>query len=177
MFSSIRKIFALLSSTERRQLPWLFLAFVIMALLEVAGIASIMPFLAMVTNPEMIHTNRLLQWFYSAFGSPSTRTFLFAIGGIVLALLVASNLMTMLTTWMLLSYSLMRNHSLSTRLLSKYLNQNYVYFLMRNSADLSANILGEVAQVTNGILVPGLNLLARAIVAIFILSLLFAVDP
>src|SRR5439155_9822621 len=104
-----------------------FFAVVIMALLEVVGIASIMPFLAMATNPNVIHSSRLLQWAYGAFGFSSTRTFLFATGGIVLALLIASNLMTVLTTWMLLWYSLMRNHSLSTRLLKKYLNKDYAY--------------------------------------------------
>ena len=177
MVDGIRKIVALFSDQERRQLPWLLLAVVLMGILEVAGIASVMPFLAIVTNPDTIQTSQKLHAIYQTFGFTSVKSFLVAIGAVVLLLIVLSNLVTGLTTWLLLGYSWMRNHTLSTRLLKNYLNQDYDYFLSRNTSDLSANILGEVAQVTNGVITPGLNLFARAIVAALILILLFLVDP
>ena len=148
-----------------------------MALFEVLGIASIMPFLALIANPDSIQTTPLLKHAYELGGFSNPRSFMFFFGAVVLGLLVVTNAFTALTTWMLYLFSWMRNHTLSSRLLRKYLYEDYSFFLARNSTDLSSNILGEVAQVTNGILVPGITMIAKAIVAIAILGLLVVVNP
>ena len=148
-----------------------------MAFLEVLGIASIMPFLALVANPDALQTNSFLKRAYENGGFSNPGSFMFCAGAVVLGLLILTNAFTALTTWLLYLFSWLRNHTLSCRLLSKYLFEDYSFFLMRNSTDLSSSILGEVAQVTNGILVPGITMIAKAIVAAAILGLLIVVNP
>jgi len=67
MASIIRKILNLLTKRERKRLYMLFGAMAASALLEVAGIVSIFPFLDLVTDPSAIEDNRVFAWLYNFF--------------------------------------------------------------------------------------------------------------
>ena len=57
---TFKKIFDLLSPRERRQVFYLLIMILIMALLDVIGVASIMPFIAVLTNPDIVEKNPFL---------------------------------------------------------------------------------------------------------------------
>lgn len=173
----VRKVLDLLSGPERRKLYALFGAIVIMAIVQVAGIASIAPFLALVTNPGAIQSNDLLNWFYVTFAFESQQAFLIFAGIGLLAIVTAGNVFSMLVTWVLVRFSWMRGYSLSRRLLGHYLAMPYVFYLDRNTAVLGKNVLAEVKEVIAGVLIPGMQVLAKAIVATAIILLLIFVDP
>ena len=58
-----------------------------------------------------------------------------------------------------------------------YLHQPYRWFLSRNSADLGKTILSEVSQVIGNGIKPLMELIAKSILTIAIITLLFSVDP
>lgn len=167
----------LLSPRERRQVYLLMPGIVLMACLEVAGIAAISPFLSLVTNPESIQTSGLLQRIYTTFGFESTQSFVVFMGLVALALMVTSNLFALFMNWLLVRFAWLRNHSLSERLLAQYLAKPYTFFLERNTSEMGKNILAEVQQVVNGLLVPGMLTLANIIVVIFIFIFLVILNP
>jgi ATP-binding cassette, subfamily B, bacterial PglK len=167
----------LLSVRERRQVYLLMPGIVLMACLEVAGIAAISPFLSLVTNPESIETNGVLRWLYRTFSFESTQSFVVFMGLVALALLVTSNLFALFMNWLLVRFAWFRNHSLSERLLAQYLGRPYTFFLERNTSEMGKNILAEVQQVVNGLLVPGMLTLANIIVVLFILIFLIILNP
>ena len=55
----IKKILFLLTPSERKRAGLLLLMILIMALLDTIGVASILPFIAVLTNPELIETKFL----------------------------------------------------------------------------------------------------------------------
>lgn len=177
MFAVIRKIFDLLTVKERVKLYLICLALMIMALIEMAGIASILPFMAVVSNPDVIETNRWLNLFYRYFEFTRSQDFHFFLGTLVLGLLVFSNVFKALTTWMTLRYDNRLNYLLARRLLARYLARPYVFFLNRNTAEMGKNVLAEVRNLIAGVLSPGLQFLSSSFVSICILALLVAVDP
>lgn len=174
---AVGKLYALMSRGERRRFFLLLPPVTIMALLQVVGIASVLPFLALVTNPGVIETNSYLAWAYDFLGFGSVDSFLIFAGLAVLVLLVASNAFTAFTEYLLLRYSWHLNHSLSVRLLKEYLAKPYVFFLDRNTAGLATNILSEVKQAVRGFVLASLQLITRGIVTAFILGLLVALYP
>ena len=93
MFLIIKKIFALFTRNEKRQLCWLLVAVVFMAIIEVAGVASIMPFMMVVSNPEIINSNELLNWAYHAFHIDSVTQFLFLLGSLSLSVIIFNNIL------------------------------------------------------------------------------------
>ncbi|HZX00051.1 MAG TPA: ABC transporter ATP-binding protein [Trueperaceae bacterium] len=174
---AVKKLYQLVSPDERRKFFLLLPAVTIMALLQVVGIASVLPFLALVTDPSVVQTNDMLAWTYDLFGFTSTDSFLVFAGAAVLVLLVLSNAFTAFVEYLLLRFSWRLNHSLSVRLLREYLAKPYVFFLDRNSAGLATNILSEVKQAVRGFVLASLTLISRGAVTLFILGLLVALYP
>jgi len=173
----LRQVWAILSPEERRRFLWLQPLVVVTALIETAGLASIVPFLALLSDPTAIERHRVLKVSYEALGFTSTTSFFLAVGVGVFFLITLGNAVNALTTWSLLKFAWMGNHTLSLRLLESYLARPYSYFLLRNSADLAKNILAEVSQVVGGILVSMTHMLARSVVLLGILLTLLVLDP
>lgn len=175
--NQFRAILRLLSPRERWQMVLILLFMLPNALLQVAGVASVMPFIAVLAQPELMDTNPVLSRLYVYLGSPAPEHFLGMLAGIALLLLVLSNALAALTTWLIVRFSFMRMHNLSHRLLRHYINQGYGFFLQRNPSDLSKNILNEVNHLITGYLMPLLHLVANGTVVVALLSMLVIVDP
>ncbi len=171
------KVWAILAPAERRQLLALLPAVVVMALFETAGVASIVPFLGLLSDPAAIEKHALLRAWYQAGDFTSPNSFFFVVGLAVLLLVTVGNAISGATTWALLRFSWMGNHTLSLRLLGDYLRRPYEFFLAQNTADLSKNILSEVQSVVTGVLVQGVQLTARGCVVLFVVASLVVLDP
>jgi len=174
---TIKKLFALLTSREKRNLYLLFGAVLVMAGLEVVSVAAILPFLSVAADPSSIQETEQLRWVYETFQFQSQNAFLIALGLGAFGTLIASNAFIVLTTWSLYRYVWRRNHSLSRRLLKKYLDKPYEYFLTRNTSELSKNVLEEAKEVTAHLLLPGMEGAAKSIVALSIVAFLVYIDP
>ncbi len=55
--NTLKKILILLTSKERNRAILLLVMILIMAILDTIGVASIMPFIAVLTNPEIVEKN------------------------------------------------------------------------------------------------------------------------
>jgi ATP-binding cassette subfamily C protein len=154
----------------------LFAVVLVMAFLEMLSVASVLPFLSVAADPGKIQTNAWLNWVYGGLGFASANQFLLALAGGALLALLLSNAWLAATQWAQIRFAMGRSHSLSVRLLQHYLDQPYAFFLQRNSADLGKNILSETDQVT-AVLIAGLRLSAKAMMALAIVATLIAFDP
>ena len=148
-----------------------------MALLDAVGVASIMPFIAVLANPQLVETNALLAKVYETFNFTSTNLFLFSLGLLVFILLVLSLSLKAVTNYAQLRYTLLTEYSLGRRLVEGYLRQPYSWFLNKNSAVLGKNVLSEVSEVINQVMIPLLVFIAQFFVAFALLTLLMFIDP
>jgi len=177
ILESVRKVRELLSRSEKKRVLLLIPMITIMAVMQVVGVASVAPFLALVADPTAIEQNRYLAMAYDMLGFQSYQSFLIFAGVGALLLLLLSNLVSAATDWTLMRFSWSLNHELSKRILERYLHKPYVFFLNNNTARLGKNLLSEVKQVVKGFLVAGMKLIANLVVVLFILGLLVAVNP
>jgi ABC-type multidrug transport system fused ATPase/permease subunit len=177
MSSTIKKIFSLLSINERRKLYWLLVAMIVMAIMEVAGVSSIMPFMSVLSDPDIVSTNKWLNWLYIELHFTNIHQFLFFLGIVVLIALVLNNGFTACITWLIFKFTWQCNHNLSKRLLETYLYQPYQFFLNRNSSDLGKNILDEVRMFITFILLKLVMILKNSVLTISIVCLLLFIDP
>ena len=176
----IHKFLYLLSYHEKKRACLLLGMIMVMALIDMLGIASILPFIALLTNPELIETNYILKTafeFTSVFGVVTDRQFLFVFGIFVFLFLLFSLTFKALTFYAQTRFLAMREHSLAKRLVEGYLHQPYSWFLNRHSAQLGKTILSEISTVVSKGLTSLLNLISQSTVAISIMILLILVDP
>ena len=175
-----KKLFFLLTPKEIRLACWLLIMILIMALIDMIGVASILPFMAVLTNPSLIETNSILNKMFQIskiFGIENDQEFLFSLGIFVFLLLVFSLTFKALTTYVQLRFVSLREYSISKRLIEKYLYQPYSWFLGRHSADLGKTILSQVGEVVGGGIRPLMEVIAKSTVSIAIIFLLIIVDP
>jgi ABC-type multidrug transport system fused ATPase/permease subunit len=130
-----------------------------------------------VTQPGIVQTNQYFHEMYVLVGSPEIQRFLYFLGLLILVSLLISNLVSVLVTWLLLRFSHMVGFRFSRRIFDDYLHRPFDFFLGRNSAELSKNILSETDRATRGVLLPMLQVLARGVSIAFIIGLLIIADP
>jgi len=174
---NLKKILDLLDARERKQAGILLGMILVMALLDMIGIASIMPFMAVLANPSLIETNFILAIAYTKLGFQDSQGFIFGLGVLVFVLLVSSLAFKALTSYAQLRFSMMREYSIGRRLVEGYLNQPYSWFLDRHSADLGKNILAEVSVVIHSGMIPVMTIITQGVTAFALLVLLIIIDP
>jgi ABC-type multidrug transport system fused ATPase/permease subunit len=172
----VKKIVDLLTHEERKQAIKLFFLILAMAFFDLIGVASILPFVAVLTNPGLIETNAILSTVYSWLGS-GIHTFLIALGCVLFFLFMLSLGIKAATTYAQLNFVLMREYKISKRLIEGYLNQPFAWFLNRHSADLGKTLLLEVGAVVNQGLMPFVTLVAQSVITISLVALLLIVSP
>ena len=180
MVENFKKILYLLTTNERKRAVLLLILILIMALIEAIGVVSILPFMAVLTNPELIDTNIILNdmfQFSKKFGVENNKNFLIVLGILVFLTIVISLMFKLITTYAQIRFAEMRHYSISKRLVEGYLHQPYSWFLNHHSADLGKTILSEVSQVIALGLNPLIELISKSMVAIALISLLIIVDP
>jgi len=177
---TLHKFLSLLTPHEIKRAGLLFIMILLMALLDMIGVASILPFITVLVNPDIIETNIILnKMFYasSIFGVENNQQFLFALGVFMFLLLTITLGFKALTTYAQVRFVQMRQYSIGRRLVEGYLHQPYSWFLNHHSADIGKTILSEVAQVVASGIHPLIDLIARGMVVIAIVTLLVLTDP
>lgn len=175
-----KKLFLLLNRNEKIQSILILILISIMALLETIGIASILPFMAVLTNPNLIETNLILNKMFEIsyiFGVNSNQHFLFALGVFVFFMLIISQIFKIFTTYIQVRFIYMREYTLGKSVLENYLHQPYSWFLNRHSAELGKTILSEVQILVFNGMFPLMELIAKGTVTIALVILLIIVDP
>ena len=126
-----KKLLFFLSPKERKGALLVLGMTLIMALFEMIGVASILPFVAILTNPSLIETNSILNHMFhisQIFGVENSKYFLFTLGIFVFALLLISLTFKALTMYVQLRFIQLLEFTLGKRLVEGYLHQPIVGF-------------------------------------------------
>jgi ATP-binding cassette subfamily C protein len=172
----LQMLLSIFTRRERLQIYLLLANATLMGLIDVAGIASVMPFIAVLLNDGIIESNPYLSAAYDYFGFASHTSFKVFLGVLSLVTLIISNVFSAFEMWFMYRFCFLRTHSLCVRLLTKYLNQPYLELLQRSQAELQKIIVSDVDRVVVGTLMAGIGLFADLVSALFIVTLLFLVD-
>ena len=180
MIKNFKKFIFLLSSKERVQFTILVFMMLVVSLIDVVGIASIMPFIAVISNPEIVETNQIFKLIYEIsfdYGIETKQQFIFYLGLFSFILLIVSISSKAITDYSKLRFSQMREYSIGKRLVEGYLKQPYSWFLNRHSADLGKSILSELGIIVGHGITPMMELIAKSFVTITLLALLISINP
>lgn len=176
----IKKILFILTTQDKKKIIILLAMIFIMAMVEMLGVASIMPFITVITNPELIKSNNILSYLYEIsriIGVENENEFLFFLGILVFFLLILSLSLKSLVAYVELHFSATCEFNLSKRLVEGYLHQPYSWFLNRNSSELGKTILSEVNTVIGNGVSPLIILVTNLAIIFMIVSLIIFVNP
>jgi ABC-type multidrug transport system fused ATPase/permease subunit len=177
---TFKKLLLLLDNRERKIAFLLLIMIIMMALADMIGVASILPFISVLTNPELIETNSILNGFFKIsnnFGVQSYQQFFFILGAFVFITLILSLALKAFVIFFQVRFIQMREYSVGKRLVEGYLCQPYSWFLSRHSAELGKTVLSEVQQLISNGLNSFISLIAQSIIAVALIILLIIVNP
>ena len=177
MLKLLRQALQLLDTRGVLRVYQLLTLSIVTAIIEVLGIGSIAPFIAVLTNPELVDTNPHLNLVYIRLGFDDPYTFLSLLAGIVVALALLRNVLFMIYQWLNSLYLSLFKHHLSSRLLTAYLAQPYNYYLNRNTVELQRNVVEETNRVIEGVLRPIISALTQLIICTAIAAFLIFIRP
>lgn len=177
MRTLIRKLLDILNGSERRIVAALAVLMTVVAFFEVVGLASVMPLLALVGDPGIIHSNAWAAKAYALLGAESEDAFILYCGMFSLAMLIISNGVRFSSSWAMLYFSHALNRDMSSRLFLFYILQPYSYFFTHNSSDISKNILQEVTAVACFIVQRVLMVVSRTTIILAVILFMFVVNP
>jgi ABC-type multidrug transport system fused ATPase/permease subunit len=177
MQSVVAKLMRLVEPGHRRRLVWIVALMAVTAAFQTAGVASIMPFLAVLADPSMVESNSALRALYKALSFQSVAEFLFFLGVAAFVLFATGTALQAGSHWIVTRFSHGQQYLLSRRLMSDYLSRPYSFFLSRNSGDLAKTVLQETRQAVSGALLPAMRLVGFTLLAVAVTALLIAAHP
>ena len=177
MLTPFRQLLALMDASERRRFGWLMGLVALTGLVDTLGVASILPFLAVLTDPEILERNVRLAAVMARFGLEDSGQSLFVLGAVVAVLVLSGLALRIVSLRSVALFCHGCNHTFSARMLGGYLAQPYTFFLGRHSSDLGKSVLMEVDTAVGYALIPGMRVLAHAVTILLMAGLLFVVDP
>ena len=157
-----------------RLLVLLFL-FIISGFIEVIGIASIAPFIALFKSPEIVTSNSLYIEFIRLFNLSAYDATLI-IGVMIILLFTLSNFLSAYVLWRSVRFTALQQHKISMKVIEKYLYQPYDFYLKNNASFLSKNILHETGVVCDLVILPALQFFSKIIIVVSVSIFLLTVN-
>jgi len=176
MFQTILKLFKLLSSSQRNRFYRLQVLVILMAIAEILGVASIIPFMALVGDITQLQEDNIIAKVYD-FSNLTEPQFLVLLGFSVLIMLFISSILSMITIWRLCIFANTVGMEIADTLYTHYLKQGWLFHASSSSAQLTKKIATDTIRVTNGIVLPIMNMNAKIVLSLFMTSGIFLYDP
>ena len=85
-----KKILSILTQKEKKQCMYLIILKLFMSIVEMFGVASILPFMSIMIDPDLIQKNKILTSIYIYFKFENNNDFLFFSGILVFFLFIFS---------------------------------------------------------------------------------------
>ncbi len=177
IFDLLKRLWHHISPRRRGQFGLLLILMISASFAEILSIGAVLPFLAVLTDPERIFQLHAAQPFIRAAGITNASQLLFplTISFGIAALL--SGAMRLLLLWASTRLSFATGADLSISIYRRTLYQPYSVHVSRNSSQVISGISGKANGVIYATIVPALTLISSSIMLFTILMALLTVDP
>ena len=176
MRNLLSKVNYIFDKKQKLQSVLLCIGLFVGALLELVGVSFITQLVTLISNPEKIHSNEIMQYCYDFFNMTSDRQFfLFVVIALIFVYLI-KNLYLLWINYVQYTFVFNNQLRLSGRLIDCYLKKPYTYHLDNNSAEMVRNVMLDSErffQMLLSVFLTLSELLVSALLCVFLLI----VDP
>jgi len=176
IYYDLKRLWSHLLPKRRLQASLILILMVIASIAEIVSIGAVLPFLGVLTNPEIIFEHEYSQKIIHLLdiSSPDQLLLPVTILFIIVTLLSACIRVTLLYLTTKLSFT--TGSDLSVDIYRKTLYQNYMVHISRNSSEVINGIVSKISSVIYDVINASLNLISSVILIIGIVTAIFIVD-
>jgi ABC-type bacteriocin/lantibiotic exporter with double-glycine peptidase domain len=177
IFVLLRRLWRHISARRRTQMSALMILMLFASVAEIFSIGAVLPFLGVLTSPGVIFDHPMAQPFIRILGLASPSELLLPLTVAFAVAVLLAGLMRMLLIWASTRLSFATGSDISISMYQRTLYQPYAVHLSRNSSQVINGIAIKANNVIYNVVVPILTLVSAAIMLLFILIAMLAVDP
>lgn len=177
IYKIIQRLWIHIDNKRRTQFVFLFFLMFIASFLEILNIGAIIPFIGVLTSPEIIFKNKLLKSAFTFFSFKNANELLLPLTTIFIFLTIFSALFRIFVLWAQTKITFSIGLDLSNEIYKKTLYQPYNVHISRNSSDLIAGITTKSNSIISSALFPILTILSSVLMLIMILIALIYFSP
>jgi ATP-binding cassette subfamily C protein len=177
MKTFVTKLSFLLTVKEKWQILTLTLLMLGSGILEAIGVGLIGPFIYLINTPTIIQDDYRLRFVYNTLGMVSITQLLIWISAGIILFYILKNTYVGFVVYVQSKFIAKKEVFLSTWLFNAYLHKPYTFHLQRNTSELLLKTTEESGRLCNDVLGQSLQLVAEAIIIIFVALLLVVIEP
>jgi ATP-binding cassette, subfamily B, bacterial PglK len=174
---ALRTAYGLLPPRSRRIASLLVVLMFVNGLVEVSGVAGILPLMSLASDPTVLERSPWLRWVYVEMGWTTPQNFLLFLGCAFMGLYLLVNVSRATTAWLNFRFTYDVSHQLANRLLRSYLSRSYLWLRQRNSAELSKDVLTEMQALAENVYLPMNEICTDGLAALMIGTGLLVLEP
>lgn len=173
----ILHLYSILSSRRKRQYFYLILITILSAISELISLGSVFPFLHVISNPETLNDpNSTAYKFLSFFPEFLRSQGIFLLGAVFGLAALLAGIVRSFSIWFGAHLSFKTGVDLNKILISKFLNEEYLVQISRNTSEPTNIITNKVNIVVGNILFPSFLIFSSTTIFFSILLTLLYVD-
>lgn len=174
--SIFKKIGYVFNRKQKIQSAFLCLGLFIGAVFELVGVSLVAELVTLISNPEVIETNKILNFAYRLFGAQSNREFFLDVVLSLIVIYVFKNAYLMLMSYIQYTFIYNNQLRLSGRLIDCYLKKPYTYHLDKNSAEMIRSIMLDAERFFQ-LLLTAFSVFTEVLISGLLCIYLLVVDP
>ncbi len=166
-----------ISARRRVQFVLLLVLTIAASFAEVLSIGAVLPFLGVLTSPEMVFAHPAAQPFIAALGLSAPEQLLLPLTAAFSMAALLSGGMRLLLLWAQTRMGHAIGAEFSVEIYRRTLYQPYFVHLARNSSEVIAGMTAKTSVLVNNTVLPVLTMISSSMMLIAILAVLVVIDP
>jgi ATP-binding cassette, subfamily B, bacterial PglK len=173
----LKKLWNLTSSQRHRQFFLLFFLMILASLVEVVSIGAILPFLGVLTDPNLVYHHPLMSQIIEVLNISNPEELLLPVTIFFVIAVIFAGIIRISLLYVMTKFSFLTGVDLSVSIYRRTLYQSYSVHVMRNSSEVINGIITKTNSVIGGVITPFLHIISSAMMIVAIIFTLYTVDP
>lgn len=165
---AVRSLGTHLNRLQKRKMGILMVLIFLSALVDVFGIASILPLVKLAEAPEIIHSYRYLDAFYNYMGFTSDKSFLLFCILSLLVFFILKSAFGLFVTYVQTRFSSNAAFDITKKQFNKYFNLSYHEFTGYKSSVITHHIINNPVSYATWVLMPLIQIASELMIVLLI---------
>jgi HlyD family secretion protein len=176
MIYYLKELYRHLPANIKRTIFFLQLMIFVVSILELGGVGSALPFVAVVSDPESVKKYEIARQLFDYVGVNDDRGIILTVGILMLIIFTLVNTFRIIVLHLMMKCSVSINNYLATVLFDYYMHQDYLFHTQNNSATLREKVFNETGRI--GVVINSFfTIMNSGLVVVFISIAIFAINP
>ena len=160
---------------DKQKIPLLFLLFLSMSILDIAGIGIIGPYFGFLLKSSTVQSNSFFKYLPSIL-SENKINFIFFISSLLICVFLLKTILIISINKYIFKFSHKKAAELRIKLMNSYMYIPYEKYMEKNSSEIIQTVQDFVTQFVEKTLIPLFSLISEGLISIIIILFLFWIN-